>query len=144
MPLDLGIRTLMYLVVDPDSPPQWSAWGEKPIPLTPAELAALPAGIDTIKVTLTDATGTSETTIPGISRTVNGRLEWLIRPLPDPVVTMFQALPGPDGWVDLAARDTWATIGQALLSKGVTPAEMVAGYPQLYNAAVSNYIAQQA
>lgn len=140
MPLDLGPRTLLYLTVDADSPPQWSAWGNQTIALTPAELAALPTGIDTLKVTIEG----SPVSIPGIRRTVDGQLQWLIRPLPDPVVTMFQALPGPEGWVDTAARDTWANIGQILLSKGVTPAELIAGYPQLYNAAVANYVAQQA
>lgn len=137
MPLDLGIRTLMYLVVDADSPPQWSAWGEKPIPLTPAELAALPTGIDTITLTLEG----SPTSIPGISRTVNGRLEWLIRPLPDPVVVMFAALPGPNGWTVPASEATWRTIGLALLELGVTPAAMVTGYPQLWDACKAEVLA---
>jgi hypothetical protein len=50
-------------------------------------------------------------------------------------VTMFNALPGPGGWTDLAAKATWANIGQILLSKGVTPAELISGFPALFNAA---------
>jgi hypothetical protein len=131
VPLDLGARTLLYFVVDADSPSQWSGWGDLFIPLTPAEVAALPTGLDTIKATIEG----SVTTIPGIRRTVNGRLEWLIRPLPDPVLVMFNALPGPGGWTDPAAKATWANIGQILLSKGVTPAELISGFPALFNAA---------
>lgn len=131
MPLDLGPRTLLYFVVDADSPSQWSGWRDLFVPLTPAELAALPTGLDTLKVTVEG----SQTTIPGIRRTVNGRLEWLIRPLPDPVVTMFNALPGPGGWTDPAARGTWESIGQYLLALGVPPADLIAGYPALFNAA---------
>jgi hypothetical protein len=138
MPLDLGARTLLYFIIDADSPQQWSAWGDKVIPLTAAELAALPTGLDTLKVTIEG----SVTTIPGIRRTVSGQLQWLIRPLPDPVVTMFNALPGPGGWANTGARDTWAGIGQALLSKGVTPAELIEGFPALFAAARVEIAAQ--
>jgi hypothetical protein len=129
--MDLGVRSVLYLVVDADSPQQWTGWNEKTIPLTPAEEAALPAGIGTIEMTLDG----SKNIIPGIKRVTNGRLEWLIRPLPDPVVTMFNSLPGPGGWTDPAAKATWANIGQILLSKGVSPAELIAGFPALFNAA---------
>ena len=112
-------------------PDTWSAWGNQTIALTPAELAALPTGIDTLLVTIEG----SQVSIPGIRRTVAGQLQWLIRPLPDPVVTMFNALPGPGGWTDTGARDTWANIGQILLSKGVSPTELIAGFPALFEAA---------
>lgn len=138
MPQDLGVRTLLYFVVDSETPPQWSAWGDKVFPLTNAELAALPVGLDTLLMTIEGG----QTEIPGIRRTVDGQLQWLIRPLPDPVITMFNALPGPGGWQDTGARDTWASIGQILLSKGVTPAELIAGLPALFAAARAEIAAQ--
>jgi len=134
VPLDLGPRTLLYLVVDSATPEQFHAYGDLVLPLTPAEVAALPAGIDTLTI--------AGITIPGLKRTVNDRLEWLIRPLPDPIVTMFNALPGQLGWVDTAGRDTWANIGLELLNRGVPPADLIVGYPALYNGAVANYKAQ--
>lgn len=140
MPLNLGPRTLLYLVVDSESPETFSAFGGQIIPLTDAEVASLPVGIDVLNITLEG----SPTQIPGISRTVAGRLEWLIRPLPDPVITMFNAIPGPEGWVDPAAQGVWAATGQFLLAFGVPPADLIGGFPALYNAAVANYLAQQA
>ena len=138
MTFDLGNRTLMYLVFDSESPEIWSGWGGHPIPLTPAEVAALPQGISTLRMVLAG----DVVEVPGIARQAGDRLEWLIRPLPDPVVTMFLALPGPSGWQSPGARDTWASIGNALLSKNVSPAELIYGFPALFAAARAEIDAQ--
>ncbi len=134
---DLGDRVLMTLIVDAESPDMWSAFGGKTILLTPAEYTALPAGVDVLRISL----GGTPMEIPGIRRTVSGELQWLTRPLPDPVVTMFEALPGPGGWQVPASRDVWAAIGQDLLSRGVPPADLIAGYPALFEAARAEVLA---
>ncbi len=135
---NLGPRTMMWIVMDDQSPDTFSAYVNTYILLTPAEMAAIGPGVGTIDMTL-EGQGVS---IPGIKREANGRTEWLLRPPVDPLLAMFNALPGPGGWHDDGARDVWAGTAQYLLGEGTPPELVLTGFPALFNAAKAEVLAQ--
>jgi len=134
MDLELGV-TLLFMVADESTPDSLRGYNGWAIGLTAAQVAALPPGVDN---TLT----VKGVVLPGYKRVREGTLEWVMSPPVDPVVTMFNALPGPGGWADPAAQAKWASVGLALLDMGVDRAAFITEYPNLYNAAIANYLAQ--
>lgn len=127
MPMSLGNLTFMRVVADSTTPPDLVAYNGVLLGLSAADVAALPTGIDTITV--------SGITVPGYQRALGGELQWVMTPLPDPNVAMLNALPRPGGWANTSARDVWAGIGLTLLQRGLSGAELRAGFPQLFAAA---------
>lgn len=138
MNVDLDANTVMlYAVRDAFTPQTLWAYEGWAVALTADMAAQIPDGVGhsiTVKGVV----------LPGYKRTRDGRLEWVMSPPADPIVAMFNAMPGPDGWVDTSARDTWRDIGLALLKMGVERDVFIDRYPDLYDAAVANYVAQQA
>lgn len=142
MPFDLGTPTMLYFVADESTPESLRAYGRFSIGLTAAQVAALPAGPDTI--TFHGGTDPLDVvTLPGFQRPhPGGGVEWVITPLVDPDAAMLAALPGPLGWAVPAAQTTWANQDAALRKLGVPPAAIRTRFPLMYDAAVSNYKAQ--
>lgn len=134
MPVNFGDLTFMRITADSTTPNELRAYDGFMIGLTAEMVAALPAGIDTITV--------SGIVVPGYRRTVEGQLQWVMTPLPDPNIAMLEALPGPGGWRVPASHDVWASIGMSLLQIGVSGEDLRAGYPALFNAARAEVQAQ--
>lgn len=138
MNLDLnqGV-TVLHIVTDDKTPQTHRAYNGWTRPITNAQRDALPSGVGN-SITIDGVI------MPGYKRVRGDRLEWVISPAVDPVIVMFEAMPGPKGWADPAARAVWAEIGLALLNMGVDRDVFIDRYPDLYDAAVANYQAQQA
>lgn len=80
--------------------------------------------------------------LPGYLRTAgDGSYEWVLTGGIDPIVQALNGIPGADGWASPSARDIYANIGGQLLGKGVTLNDVRTALTQLYNGAVSNYVA---
>lgn len=133
MAVNLGNPTWLTLVTDSSTPAGLAQYAGRIIGI-PAGVT-LPTTYDTITV--------SGVTVPGYARPAPGGngMEWVMQPATDPNIAALNAIPGPGGWTDTAARDTYANIGRALLGVGVSGADVRGGLKQLYDAAVANYVA---
>lgn len=127
MPVDLGELTFLRITADAGSPNDLRAYDGFMLGLSADAIAGLPQGIDTITV--------SGIVVPGYQRTVDGQLQWVMTPLPDPNVAMLEGLAGPGGWKNQAAKGVWASIGLELLHRGVPGEDLRSGFPALFNAA---------
>jgi hypothetical protein len=136
MPIVLGPSQVVTLVSDSGTPANLT--GLAGIRLVwPAGLP-LPAGgaRDVLEVTV----GQTTYIIPGYLRTNNG-MEWVMQAPVDPVVTALNSIPGADGWQSAAAKQKFAEVGRQLLDQGHTLTTAQGVLAQLYQAAVSNYVA---
>lgn len=117
----------MRVTADASSPPELRVYDGFMLGLSADAVAGLPTGIDTITV--------SGIVVPGYQRVVGGQLQWVMTPLPDPNVAMLNSLAGPSGWQVQASKDVWASTGLELMRRGVSGADLRAGFPALFNAA---------
>jgi hypothetical protein len=71
-----------------------------------------------------------------------GGREWLMTPQANALIVALDAIPGPGGWTDTTARNTYASLGQALIGLGVPSNQVASGFAQLYNAAKADLVAK--
>jgi hypothetical protein len=133
MAIDLGNPTWITLVADSGTPPELAQyagirilWPEgRPLPPMARPDTLIVLGVQ----------------LPGYAREGSGGIEWVMTPAGDPVTQALDAIPAPDPWAAPTAKAVYQNIGSALLAKGFTLSEARVGLTQLYQAAVSNHVA---
>lgn len=134
MTYDLGNPTWFITAADGDTPANLVQWAGRFVGV-PAGTPLPPEGqIDSITVSGLELWGYLRTN-------QNGNREWVIAGQPNPNVVALNAIPARGSWTDLAARQVYAQIGQALLGVGVSGSDLRVGLKNLYNAAVADYVA---
>jgi len=134
MPLDLGNPTWLEIVADGSTPPEVLTYVGIRIPV-PENITLPTLGVqDTLTV--------SGITVHGYVRDDgSGGYQWLLTPAVDPNIAALSAIPGVAGWTSTTARDVYASLGGALLGMGVPGASVRSGFKQLYDAAITNFVA---
>jgi hypothetical protein len=136
MTIVLGPSQIVTLVADAGTPQDLAGFAGIRL-IWPANLPLPTPGVrDVLEVTV----GQTTYTIPGYLRTSNGQ-EWVMQAPVDPVIEALNAIPGADGWVSQSAKDSYASVGQAMRDHGLTLTDAKALLMQLYQGAVSNYVA---
>ncbi len=129
MPVNIGNPLWITLVADASTPAGQQQYAGRIIGV-PAG-TSLPDTLDSITV--------SGVTLWGYARTGPGGTEWVIQPQQDPNVAAVNAIPGPGGWVDTAARQVFYDQGLYLLKLGVPGADLRTGLKKFYDASVAEY-----
>lgn len=136
MTINFGDAQVVTLVADANTPGSLSAYAGTRL-VWPAGLALPPLG--QLDVLVFESLGGIQ--IPGYLRHGTNGLEWVMQGALDPIVQALNAIPGTDGWVSDAAKALYQNIGGQLLARGVTLADTRTALTQLYQGAVSNYVA---
>ena len=134
MTINLGTVDMVTFVIDTNTPDALKQYAGVRLLVGPGLTIPPPGTFDTLVI--------SGVSVPGFLReTGTGTYEWVMQPALDPIVAALNAIPGTDGWVSNAARELYRNIGGAMLSRGLTLTETGTALKQLYQGAVSNYVA---
>lgn len=82
--------------------------------------------------------------VPGYLRNKDGEWQWVITAQQDPMEPLVIGLPGANGWVNQQAGMVWYNIGMSLRGAGISGPDIAYGFAQLFNAARTEILAEQA
>lgn len=134
MPIVVGNPVWITLIADADTPAALqSHHGER---------VALPEGTVLPPVGQRDTLLVQGFTIHGYVRDGATGPEWVMTAATDPNVAALNAIPGPAGWSDQAARQTYITVFRKLLKLGVSGPEARPMAKQLYDATAADIAAK--
>lgn len=134
MAINLGDLDWFITVADNDTPGNLTQWAGRIVGVPPGTQLPADGRIDSITI--------SGITLWGYLRMdPNGNRQWVIAGQPNPNVVAINAIPAHGSWTDLAARQTYYDIGQALLGFGVSGPDLRTGLKNLYGAAVADAVA---
>ena len=133
MTIDLGAGEVITLVSDSGTPAELTQYAGIRI--------VWPAGRDLPPLAQYEDLVVVGVHVGGYLRDNNGNLQWVMQGAQDPIVAALDAIPGADGWASGPAKDLYANIGGQLMGRGITLQEARTALTQLYQAAVTNYVA---